>query len=245
MARAFASASSQYLTNATAAIAALPLTMACWARPSSATAARTALSLHTSGSANNRLNLRVTSAHVPEMITRDTSPNLVAAASAMTANVWGHIAGVWASTTSRTCYRNGVAGTTGTTSKTPSGWNTTDIGRLSTPTADYWDGDLAEAAMWSAALTTAEIAILAQGYSPLCVRPESLVAYWPLIGDASPERERVGRVEMTLTNAPTAVAHPRVLFPSAFFSRSQRGASVRRLPLMLQTMVRGTLPPMY
>jgi hypothetical protein len=43
-------------------------------------------------------------------------------------------------------------------------------------------GLYAHAAIWSAALTAAEVAAMASGASPLLIRPASLVAYWPLRG---------------------------------------------------------------
>jgi hypothetical protein len=46
-----------------------------------------------------------------------------------------------------------------------------------------WDGLLAEAAIWSVILTPAEFAALNNGYSPLLIRPASLVEYQPMIRD--------------------------------------------------------------
>ena len=67
--------------------------------------------------------------------------------------------------------------------------------------------------MWDVALTDDEVATLAKGVCPLFVRPGNLLAYWPLIGNNSPEIDCVGRFEMTLTNSPGTSAHPRVYMP--------------------------------
>jgi uncharacterized Zn-finger protein len=69
---------------------------------------------------------------------------------------------------------------------------------------------VAEAAIWSVALTDAEVAVLARGFSPLLVRPQSLVFYTPLVRDAIDFKG----ASLTLTGGPTAFAHPRVYFPS-------------------------------
>ena len=55
---------------------------------------------------------------------------------------------------------------------------------------------------------------MAAGYSPLLIRPQSLVFYAPIIGRTSPEIDVVGGYDMTLYNGPTTVPHPRVIHPS-------------------------------
>jgi hypothetical protein len=54
--------------------------------------------------------------------------------------------------------------------------------------------------------------LLSLGYSPLFVRPQSLVAYWPLIGRNSPELELIGGQGGTLTGT-TQAEHPRIIRP--------------------------------
>ncbi len=77
-----------------------------------------------------------------------------------------------------------------------------------------WEGDYAEAAFYTATLTQEELTTLSLGYSPLLVRPSSLVAYWPIIGRTSPEIDIVGGFGMTLNNAPPTADHPSVIYPS-------------------------------
>ena len=73
----------------------------------------------------------------------------------------------------------------------------------------FWPGRIAEFAVWNVTLGDDEIASLAAGAKPIRVRPGSLQVYVPLPGEASPEVNFIGTAA-TLTNAPTAVAHPRV-----------------------------------
>lgn len=47
--------------------------------------------------------------------------------------------------------------------------------------ADFDDSMVAEFAVWSDDLSATDMAILARGVSPLLVRPDILVVYWPLI----------------------------------------------------------------
>ena len=80
---------------------------------------------------------------------------------------------------------------------------------------------IAEAGIWGAALTDAEVAILALGAPAYSVRPGSLVAYWPLIGSASPEIELIGRNEMTLQGLLGVGDHPRTF---RYTAGSRRGS---------------------
>lgn len=70
----------------------------------------------------------------------------------------------------------------------------------------FFDGAGAEAAIWSVALTAAEIASLAKGFSPRRIRPQSLVFYAPLIRNLQDVRRGLA---LTPVNGPTVVAHPR------------------------------------
>lgn len=46
-----------------------------------------------------------------------------------------------------------------------------------------WDGLLAEGALWSAGLDAFEFAALGRGYSPILIRPQSLVLHEPMLRD--------------------------------------------------------------
>ena len=73
-------------------------------------------------------------------------------------------------------------------------------------------GHIAEAAIWNVALTAAEVTVLAKGVSPLFIRRQNLVAYWPLYGLHSPETDFSGNNRvMTLNNGPTRGNHPPVV----------------------------------
>jgi hypothetical protein len=126
---------------------------------------------------------------------------------------------------------NGTVSTTNQTSNDPSAssFNVTDIAnnQASSARANYFSGLIAEAGIWSVALTAAEIASLAKGISPLSIRPASLLAYWPLIGQTSPEIDFHGRFEMTVSGA-VADDHPRVYMPvgTLFNSRARRNLTL-------------------
>lgn len=72
-------------------------------------------------------------------------------------------------------------------------------------------GLIAEAAIWNAALTDAEVAVLAAGYSPLLVRSQSLVFYIPLVREIL---DVVGGVTITNNNGSTVGDHCRIILPT-------------------------------
>lgn len=125
-----------------------------------------------------------------------------------------HVAGVWTTTTLRTVYVDGVAGTSNTTSKVPTNLDRMSWGSIYFGSARRipLEGTLAEAAVWNAALTDAEVAALAQGVSPLLIRPSALVNYPPFRLD---DRDLMGGT-LTSSGDPAIVSgHPNIIMPSA------------------------------
>ena len=130
----------------------------------------------------------------------------------VTRDVWSHGAAVFASGSSRRAYLNGVQGNEATVSLSPNARDAFGIActtRASSVGAGIY-ADIAEAAVWDVALTHAEIQRLALGFSPLLVRPDALCIYVPLVRDE--DRDIVGGLELTPTNSPTVVEHPRVIY---------------------------------
>jgi hypothetical protein len=92
---------------------------------------------------------------------------------------------LFASTTSRTLYFEGVSLTSNTDSRISSpSWMTIGSGTNATynPNA-FTNGKIAEVAIWNAVLTADEVMSLAKGVKPTSIRPQSLFAYVPLVRD--------------------------------------------------------------
>ena len=103
-----------------------------------------------------------------------------------------------------------MGGTIDTTDLTPTGINELLIGarRFSGAVGLYFDGSIAEAAIWNAALTDDEILSLAKGFTPDQIRPQNLVFYAPLIRELQDLR---GGLTITNNNGATVSNHPRVI----------------------------------
>ena len=79
---------------------------------------------------------------------------------------------------------------------------------------ELYKGEIAECALWNVALTTAEVDSLADGFSPLFIRPNSLIGYWPLGGAFSDYIDPIGGNTLSATGDPAAADHPRIIYPT-------------------------------
>ena len=153
-----------------------------------------------------RLNVNLTQYRIADQ----GNVNAVANGGIVSANVWNHYAGVFASGSSRTPYTNGVAGAENTTTVAAITPTFTNIGAFYAGTAtaiQFMDGLIAEVGIWNADLTAAEIASLAKGMSCDKIRPQSLVFYAPLVRDLIDQK---GGLTITNNNGATVANHPRV-----------------------------------
>lgn len=120
-----------------------------------------------------------------------------------------HIAAVFSSTTNRIGYINGAAGTANTTSVGTATPDRIVVGaRLNSAFSQFTNGDIAEVGLWNGALTAAEIAGLAEGFSPAKMRAASLVYELRLIRTIQDIRRGLA---MTNNNGVTIAPHPRII----------------------------------
>lgn len=212
MARLF-NGTNDALRTTTAPVTAAPLTIACWFNQT-ASAGQLLVSIGVNGGVDRFqifTNGPITQAVAATSIQGGTSAQSVFAG-VPTAGQWHHAAGVFESTTSRTAYWNGVAGTPNTTSATPSGVNSVVIGaRYNTTLGAYFGGSIAEVGIWNAALTADEIASLAAGFNPRLIRPSAIRFLSRLIRNV---QDLSGGVTLSeLGTGTTASDHPRIIYP--------------------------------
>lgn len=216
MARSFDVGSSQYLEIDQAVVPNEPFTMAAWAYALDIDNHFSILFLGDKDSGSDYHVLRMRGGTVGDPIgacTNDGAAVWANTSSGFSANTWHHVAGVWSATNSRAAFLDGGSKGTNNTPKTVDGEDRVSIGRTGDSTPLYYhDGYVAEAAFWNVALTDAEIAILAAGFSPLFVRPQNLAAYYPLIRDE--DQDRVGGYDLTAYNGPSIAAHPPIIYPA-------------------------------
>ena len=218
MALLFDDASSQYLSNANAIVTAVPCSMAAWVYKDDDANAGAIISVGASATTAN-MSLRYNNVEDVTAISRSVleSGDIATSSGAGSNNAWVHAAAVFRTSTSRDAYRDGGNKGSNTAANTPLLLDQTFIGM----TADngslgtnLFSGRIAEPAIWNIALSDDDLADLAKGYWPPMIRPDGLVAYWPLYGRASPEPDIIGAFDMTLNAGPTQVEHPRIIYPS-------------------------------
>jgi len=203
MARTFDNNAANYLEVATVPATGTPVSMACWFNTATVNANDTMISLADSGTTNNWLimNMRggVAGDPIAVWINAAGSQQITVTTSGVTAGQWHHGLAVFASSTSRTIYLDGGSSATGTTNLTATGLDRLSVGRVgdSTPSSEF-NGQIAEVALWDVALTAADALMLSKGYSPLFVKPGNLIAYYPIIGNNSPETDLIAGANLTV-----------------------------------------------
>jgi hypothetical protein len=193
------------------------LTLACWFWTGSTSSDQVLIAYEGEAGAEGRYILAASGSSTGNKIAAQSgNGSTVQAARTTTSfsvNTWQHAAAVHSGTSSRSAYLDGQgkATNTGTHSFTTNA-EYLHIGAIYYPgislTAAYLNGRVAEAAVWNAALTDAEVAALAAGFTPDQIRPQSLQLYSPLVRDLVDLR--AGR-SITNVNSATVSTHPRVI----------------------------------
>lgn len=144
----------------------------------------------------------------------DATDKDLAEGGSLTPGNWGHVVGRKNGTGAGalSVFLNGASVASATSNRSiQNTGNVLRFGARSDGVSAY-DGKIAEIGIWNVALTDAEIASLAKGFSPALVRPQSLQGYWPLDGKSTVERDLRNGNNAT-AGAAAHIDHPRVIMP--------------------------------
>lgn len=232
MARTFVRGSLQDLRTASTPVTAAPLTMTCWFKALDVLSFETLFSIADSGTLANYFRIVLAGSVAGDFIRADARAG-GAASSAITtagytAGTWHHVCAVYVNDTVRYAFLDGANKGTSSFSRIPAGLDRIGIGaNLNSAPGGHYSGDIAEAAIWNAALTDREVAELAVRARPSSIRPASLVFYPRLIRDE--DQDLAAGLTITATNTPTIGTHaPIIDFPAPSFSPALPAASVIR-----------------
>ncbi len=122
---------------------------------------------------------------------------------------WYHIVGVYASSTSRKLYVNGVQENSDTSAMTTTSLNRIGVGARGAPAPFYGlyaYARIAHVAVWNVALSDAEIGELAKGANPRWIQRDAQKMYEPMWTGLSPEPDLSGNSSagLGLTNSPAS-----------------------------------------
>lgn len=199
----------QYLGIGSNPITAYPFTMVGWFFTS--TTAGTIRIIYQGSTTSNSQGLYLSGNKVTVNSSISGATSTAATTVNYSASQWQHAAGVWSSATDRAVFLNGANKVTNATSRAYSASITTlDIGTglFNNIRGNYFPGQIAEIAIWNAALTDDEIASLADGFTPDQIRQQSLQFYAPLVRDLIDARSGLA---ITNNNAATVADHPRII----------------------------------
>lgn len=206
----------KYYYRNSSPVTAAPYTISAWAYPTSSTANQNIFAINRQGTNSDYAGLALNGAAAGDPLNfySGQSGTALSANTANTYNVnsWNHCCGVASSSTDRKSYLNGDTANRGssTGSSVPSTLNRVTLGAfLGSSVGEPLFGGVAECALWSVALTEAEVVSLSKGVSPLKVRPQSLVFYAPLWRDVVDLKNSAA---FTIVGTPVATAHPRIYY---------------------------------
>lgn len=218
MSRNFVRASGDLASYAGAVVAGMPMTVSAWYYPNTLTSGQT----HALASLSDNAGNEYVYLHVMEdggsfkvgagqrMVSGGTHANAFSTASP-SVGTWNHAAAVFGSTTSRAAYLDGANKGTNATNVGAAGsaYTVSGVGAFKfSGSTHHADGRIGEVAWWNVVLTDDEIEDLAAGVRPALIRPESLVAYWRIKGNDSPEPDEVGSADLTLVGPPLQAPDP-------------------------------------
>lgn len=218
--------STEWGESSTVEVSAAPMTICAWGNADNATGNHNAVGVSKEGGSTTEyfiLNWSGAVAGDPiravvagELIGSPSIFGIAATTTGYSAGTWHHGCTVFASSTSRSAYIDGGSKGSNTDDRTPSGVNRTSIGTAwsggsgGAPTRGAaFSGHVAEVGIWNVALTDDEVATLAKGYAPPCVRRNALVAYYPMVRDATSLKDLFSATanHLTLTGG-TVSDHP-------------------------------------
>lgn len=201
-------------------VSAYPLTVLAWYKPATqefATNGRSVIGFADSASSQYLYSVGLAPTGEVSLVSRFSSYYTNNGSRKVTAGEWHALAGVWRGDTDRNGYLakygdTTIDASTGTVNSAAfaGSVNRLGIGALvdSSPNQECY-GDVAHPAVWSVALSTAELEMLMLGHvSPLRVRPQALVFYDPCFGRSSTEIDIIGARAITVTGTTASKEEP-------------------------------------
>lgn len=217
--RQFTESSGQFMGTTTVPAATYPVTLAAWYKPSNNTSNHVVVYLGSTTDSRRFMLYRaraidgnvMRASAIPDG--GGTGSDAIGSTAVTDSSRWYHVAAVFASSTSRKVYVDGVLEATDTTAVTTTSLNRYAIGARGAPVPTwgaYASSKIAEVGVWNVALTDAEVLQLAKGANPQWIQPTALKSYVPLWTGLSPDPDLKGGT-IGLTNSPTqSTDHPPV-----------------------------------
>lgn len=155
-----------------------------------------------------------------------------AGATAVSLNAWTHLCGTLSSATVQSFVNGANKATTTDTPGSQTGFRYVSLGGLRTSGSGSWkcffQGYVAECAIWNTVLSDTDIASLGFGLTAPQVRPDRLVRYWPMFGTSTGGAEQELCVSNTFDNVrnapPIAPTNPPLIYPKGAYTKRMKGS---------------------
>ena len=183
-----ASASSQYVYEVITGWAVKPVTLSAWIYTNDAANNQGIVGLTDNNDEFLLLQARMAIAGDPlGALEYDTAWKVATSGTSISTATWHHVMGVFKSSTSRIVYLDGVDKVENTDLQDV---HVEDLTRILIGThkqagGAYFEGNIAEVAIWQAELTDANAVSLAAGANPSFINPDNLSKYWRLLSDGT------------------------------------------------------------
>lgn len=214
MARSNTGSTSNWFSHAAALKTNVPLTFAAWLKTPNITTSYDIVYMGDAAAGNYFMlgistTSKVTAVVAPGDRTAFSTASIVA-------DTWFHAAATFTNNTQRNAILNGVFGSAETNSATPSGVDRTHVGAYDSGAARFgaFNGSIAELGIWNTNLLTIDILMLSKGVSPLMVKPNNLLAYYPMHGIAGVAIDRIGKFDLTENGTMAIAEHTRQFYPT-------------------------------
>lgn len=139
-----------------------------------------------------------------------------ATTSGFSANTWHHACGKFIANNSRAVLIDGGSKGTNSTNQLVAAADTVAIGATAFNGSVVSSSNLvrvAEFGLWNVELTDEEVESLAQGFSPLLIRPDSLISYLPMYDGSGDAIDVIDGATWTLTGTVGDAEHPEIIQP--------------------------------
>jgi len=227
------SAGEEYVVAEAQTITAKPVTISAWVKSTTIAISQTVVCLLKWATQDEYLLLQLRGAVAGDpaaALEYATAWKLAESSTGYTVNTWHHIAATFVSSTERSVWIDGGSKITNTDEQNV---NFTLLDRIYIGAhkvdSGFFDGKLAEVAIWNAELTDAQILDLANGNVPVNIESDNLRAYWKLLDSY---RLTAGNmVHLTVGNGTPSFSsdHPSVIFNYPIPSGINFGKTIRRL----------------
>lgn len=187
------------MTHAAAVLSAPSIVVGCWVKIAALPLEEAPLiSIRTSGGGNNRFTLSLNTSGNVLWTARTTASSSATSTGAVALDTWTFVGGEEVSTTERYALLGSTRSTVSSTSRVPSGMNTTDLGASNVGVTRYFIGLMSVPFIYNGTINDTQRTQLASLTPAAVLTP---TAHWLFAASANPQPDDIASFDMTVTGA--------------------------------------------